>query len=145
MPHAAAVLLQAAAAAGSALAERMSSFKLSLLSELEAGLLGTWGSQVKAAAAAEAAQRVEAGLQVRAAVAEARTGCMRPPQTGPPTNDGCGACHDRDLDATHQAPEHGNFNVLRAVRFNQHPGKLRRGKHEEAVCRNTPSHQHMCR
>ncbi|KAF6253686.1 hypothetical protein COO60DRAFT_397478 [Scenedesmus sp. NREL 46B-D3] len=57
------LLGQAAAAAGSALAERMSSFKLSLLSELEAGLLGTWGSQVKAAAAAEAAQRVEAGLQ----------------------------------------------------------------------------------
>jgi hypothetical protein len=59
-----ALLLQAAAAAGSALSERLSGFKSSLLSELEGGLLGTWGSQLKAAAAAEAAQQVDAGLQV---------------------------------------------------------------------------------
>jgi hypothetical protein len=59
------MLLQAAAAAGSLLGERLAAFKVSLLSELESGLLGTWGSQLKAAAAAEAAQQVDAGLQVR--------------------------------------------------------------------------------
>jgi hypothetical protein len=47
------------------LTERLASFKSLLLSELEGGLLGAWGSQLKAAAAAEAAQQVEAGLQVR--------------------------------------------------------------------------------
>jgi hypothetical protein len=59
------LLLQAADDAGSALSTRLSAFKSSLLSELEGGLLGTWGSQLKAAAAAEAAQQVDAGLQVR--------------------------------------------------------------------------------
>lgn len=58
-------LLQAAAAAGSALTERLGAFKASLLAELEGGLLGAWGSQLKVAAAAEAAQQVDAGLQVR--------------------------------------------------------------------------------
>ncbi|WIA38870.1 hypothetical protein OEZ86_002146 [Tetradesmus obliquus] len=57
------LLEQAAAAAGSALTERLGAFKASLLAELEGGLLGAWGSQLKVAAAAEAAQQVDARLK----------------------------------------------------------------------------------
>ena len=56
--------LQATAAVMADLPAQFDTFKQQLLSDLEHQLLGNWGEQLKAAAAQETSQQVDAGLKV---------------------------------------------------------------------------------
>lgn len=58
--------LQAVAVVMADLPAQFDTFKQQLLRDLEHQLLGNWGEQLKAAAAQETSQQVDAGLKVRA-------------------------------------------------------------------------------
>lgn len=67
--------MQATAAVLADLPAQFTKFKQQLLTELESQLLGNWGEQLKAAAAQETAQQVDAGLKVCSMVAHRRLLC----------------------------------------------------------------------